>query len=109
LPKQLPESDEAEVELELQLAVEEEVQTSNEAEVNLDERMTVAAENEGASNTTENGAASNPVEVEVHNNTTNEADVHGRMPGRLPTVTVKQLSKERIAALVGSTVTVAAA
>jgi hypothetical protein len=100
LPTQLPDSDEAEVELELQFAAKEEA-------------------NPGTSNPD----AYNPVEEEANNNTTNEADVHGRMPGQLPTVadvvendnttrdcaTVKWLAMERIAALLGTTVTVAAA
>ena len=95
LPIHLPDSDEAEVELELQFAAEEEA----------------------------NPDASDPIEEEANNNTTNEADAHGRMPGQLPTVadivkndntardyaTIKQLAKERIAALLGTTVTISAA
>ena len=57
MPTQLPDSDEAEVELELQFAVEEEAS---------------------------NPDASDPVDEEENNNTTNEADAHGRMPGQLP-------------------------
>jgi hypothetical protein len=59
----------------------------------------------------------------VNSNITNEADVYGRMPGQLPKVAgvvvndsttrdfaiVKRLAKERTAALLGTTVTVAAA
>ncbi len=67
--------------------------------------------------------ASDPIAEEENNNTTNEADAHGRMPGQLPTVadvvendstardyaTVKRLAKERIAVLLGTTVTISAA
>jgi hypothetical protein len=95
LPTHLPDSDEAEVELELQFASKE-----------------VAPAD-----------ASDPIAEEANNNTTNEADAHGRMPGQLPTVadvvendstardyaTVKRLAKERIAALLGTTVTISAA
>jgi hypothetical protein len=95
LPTHLPISDEAEVELELQFAAKEEA----------------------------NADASDPIEEEANNNTTNEADAHGRMPGQLPTVadvvendniardyaTVERLSRERIAALLGTKVTVSAA
>jgi hypothetical protein len=91
----LPDSDEAEAELELQFASEE-----------------VA-----------NADASDPIAEEANNNTTNDSDAHGRMPGQLPTVadvvdndstvrdytTVKRLAKERIAALLGTTVTISAA
>jgi hypothetical protein len=64
-----------------------------------------------------------PVEEEANNITANEADVHGRMPGQLPTAadvtengidssrdyaTVQQLAKERSAAL-GTSVMVGSA
>ncbi len=95
LPTHLPDSDEAEVELALQFASEE-VATAN---------------------------ASDPIAEEENNNTTNEADAHGRMPGQLPTVAdvvendskardyaaVKRLAKEIIAALLGTTATISAA
>jgi hypothetical protein len=73
LPNQLPDSDEAEAELELQFTAEEEV-------------------NPGAFNPD----TSNPV-VDNDNNATRDY------------VTVKWLAKERIAALVGTTLTIAAA
>ncbi len=73
LPTQLPDSDEAEVELELQFALKEEANPGT--------------SNHNASNTSgSNPDASDPVEEEANNNNTNEADAHGRMPGQLPTV-----------------------
>jgi hypothetical protein len=95
LPTHLPNSDEAEVELALQFASKEVAKPD----------------------------ASDPIAEEENNNTTNEADAHGRMPGQLPTVadvvekdgtardyaTVNQLAKEKIAALLGTTVTISAA
>jgi hypothetical protein len=70
-----------------------------------------------------NPDASDPIEEEANNNTTNEANAHGRMSGQSPTVadvvkngntardyaTVKWLGKESIAAFLGATVTESAA
>jgi hypothetical protein len=114
----LPESDEAEVELEQQYAMKEIPIATNMTETNLDETIPVME------NPTGNEANHPPVEEEANNNTANEADVHGRIPGQLPTAadvtkngndssrdyaTVKQLAKERVAALVGTSVTVGSA
>jgi hypothetical protein len=79
LPDQLLESDEAEVELEQQFAMEEIPIATNAAEANPDERIPVTE------NPTGNEANHPPVAEEANNNTANEADVHGRMPDQLPT------------------------
>jgi hypothetical protein len=66
--------------LELQFAEEEISTTTNEAEATPNERMSAMEKS------TNNEANCNPVEEKANNNTVNEANVHGRMPGQLPTV-----------------------
>jgi hypothetical protein len=59
--------------------VEEIPIATNVVEANPDERIPVMENPMG------NEADHLPVEEEANNNTANEADVHGRIPGQLPT------------------------
>ena len=117
LPDQLPDSEEAEAEEEMQNAAEENGTSEEEMENVLEENGTAAEEMQNAAQ--KNGTA----EEEMENAATeNGNDAHGQMPGQLPTeaavdanngprdyVSLKRLALEKVAALRGTIVTVGTA
>ena len=112
LPDQLPDSEEAEAEEEMQNAAEENGTSEEEMENVLEENGTAAEEMQNAAQ--KNGTA----EEEMENAATeNGNDAHGQMPGQLPTeaavdanngprdyVSLKRLALEKVAALRGTIV-----